>query len=34
MSRSFQAVYPQLTYRKVVVETFIDFCRGMLARSS
>jgi DNA-binding transcriptional LysR family regulator len=31
MARSFQAVYPKLTYRKVVVETFVDFCRGMIA---
>lgn len=34
MSRSFQLVYPKLTYRKVVVETFIDFCRTMISRTT
>lgn len=27
MARSFMLVYPKLTYRKVVVETFLAFCR-------
>ncbi len=31
MSRSFDLVYPKLTYRKIVVETFIEFCREVLA---
>lgn len=33
MTRTFHLVYPRLSYRKVVVETFIDFCRAMIART-
>lgn len=29
MSRTFNLVYPKLSYRKLVVETFIGFCRGV-----
>lgn len=34
MTRSFELVYPRLSYRKVVVETFIEFCRSMIAPAS
>jgi DNA-binding transcriptional LysR family regulator len=30
MARSFLLVYPKLSYRKVVVETFLAFCREVL----
>jgi DNA-binding transcriptional LysR family regulator len=33
MTRTFQLVYPRLSYRKVVVETFIEFCRTMITRT-
>ncbi len=29
MSRTFNLVYPKLSYRKVVVETFLGFCRAV-----
>jgi DNA-binding transcriptional LysR family regulator len=33
MSRTFNLVYPKLTYRKLVVETFLDFCRAVPRRA-